>query len=133
MKFSFRQPVEEDIDFIFNSWLESYRKTETKMSDTVYYDKFKKILTEILQRALVLVACSDEEKFQIYGYIVYENTDPFIVHYIYIKYVYRREGIAGSLLKEVKKTPEPVVCTFANYPFLKLKTKWRLTYNPWLR
>jgi len=103
------------------------------MSNTVYYDKFKKILTTIFQKALVLVACSDQENDQIYGYIVYEATDPLIVHFIYVKYVYRREGIAGELLQKVRKSSDPVVCTFANYPFLKLKIKWRLTYNPWLR
>jgi hypothetical protein len=133
VKCVFRQPTEEDVDFIFNSWLQSYRKTELKMTHTVYYDKFKKILTAILEKALVLVACNEHEPRQVYGYIVYEPTEPLLIHWMYVKYVYRQQGLGGELLNKIRKNTDPIVCTFANYPFTKLKLKWRLTYNPWLR
>lgn len=133
MNWSLRSPNNSDVDFIYNSWLESYRKTENKMTHTVYYDRFKKILTTIFQKSLVIIACDQKDPTQIFGYIVYEPLDPVILHYVYVKFMYRQHGIGKDLLEAVRKKEEPVVCTFANHAFTKLKTKWRLTYNPWLR
>jgi hypothetical protein len=133
MIYELRKPMPDDLNFIYSSWLKHYRKNENKISTQVYYDKYKKILTSILERSFVIVACNQEKPSQVYGYIVYEPTDPVVVHYIYIKSVYRQFRIASTMIEKIRHEDDPIVCTFATYAFLKLKDKWRLSYNPWLR
>lgn len=129
----YRSPKPEDIDFIYNSWLKSYRKSEGKMTSTIYFNKFNNIIQKIFEKALVVIVCDDEDPDLIYGYAVYENVDPVVLHYIYVKLTYRQTGIGTDLIEKIRKNDDPIICTFANYAFSKLKTKWRLTYNPWLR
>ena len=133
MKFDMRTPLESDIPFIYASWLTSYRHEEDKMTNTMYFEKFKKILTSILEKSHVIVACSEEDPEHVYGYIVYEKKDPVIVHYILVKQTFQRLGIGTKLKDQIKDGNNPMVCTFAGFAFTKLKNKWRLTYNPWLR
>lgn len=134
MNFKLREAKNDDVHFILNSWLTSYRSSEICMSSPIYFHHFKKIIVKILQRASVLVACNPEDEDHIYGYVVYEPQDSLILHCILVKLTYRGEGVATALLDAIRHQDDAIVCTFANSDFFfKLNTKWRLTYNPWLR
>ncbi len=56
-------------------------------------------LEALIDRASVLVACNPEEPSHIFGYLISEE-DPVgpIVHYVYVKDLYRCTGIARRLL-----------------------------------
>mgnify|MGYP003554370674 CR=1 FL=1 len=133
MEFKLRQNYEPDNDFIYNSWLKSYRKSEPEMSNLIYYESFKKNIESILKRSNVVIACNEINNNDIIGYVVFESLDPVVIHYIYVKFMNRQLGVGGTLVKIAKGIQDVAVCTFATKSFFKLNKKWGLSYNPWMR
>lgn len=140
MKCSMRETTAEDLPFIFNSWLKSFRFNEdaSRMSNGVYFGYFKELVTGLLESSSIVVACNPDDSTQIYGYAVYdhkEDIDLFVLHYIYVKYPFRNLGIGKRILETVHKELgiEPFVCTFASRVFDNLKEQYLITYNPFLR
>lgn len=126
-----------DESFIYDSWLKSYQEQNRdfkRMGIRTYYAGYKKILMGILDSALVVIACNPDDKDQIYGFIVAE-ADADIVHYLYVKYTFRKLGIARRLLLNVhpELREKPLIHTFANPISDKKQSEYLLTYNPFLR
>lgn len=100
--FKIRDFVQEDIDFIHNSWITSfYHFFKNKGIDKNWFcaaqDSLIKTMLSNNGRAKIVCQKSDEE--QIFGYIVYEL--PNIVHWIYVKKIYRMNGLAMAMLENV--------------------------------
>jgi hypothetical protein len=129
----YRDAVATDLPFIMNSWLRSWRDSDFAklMKNEVFYENYEPFIKGILQRANVLVACSVDDPDQIFGYIVYEN--PQIVHYVYVKTVYKKLGLAKSLFKRTVDITKPIVVTHANDYYEAVKGKYtNLIYNPFI-
>lgn len=104
---------EDELSFVYHSWLTSLRAGSPyhrSIPKTEYYDGQKQILYKILDNAHTIVATPKEHPSIIAGYIVWESSEPAIIHYIYIKSDYRRMGL-GSLLVEVASSGGKVVAT----------------------
>lgn len=128
--------MKTDLDFLFNSWLKSYRHSNecNAMNNEVFFKRFGKIITKIIGDSVLIIACNPEDVDQIYGYMVYKNLDDvFVLHYIYVKFPYRKLGIAKRMLEAVADTKKPIVVTFANRWVDSMRHKLLLTFDPYIR
>jgi hypothetical protein len=97
---SFREPEENDLNFIFSSWKQSLRDGNpfySAIDHDVYFEKSEPVIQSILSRpdCRVKIACLKDDPEVILGYCVFENK---IVHWVYIKEVWRRIGLSSDLL-----------------------------------
>lgn len=95
----FRPLSAEDINFFYNSWLVSYRNTlqNLAISNPIYYQTQKEVIHNCITNGDVIMACDPEDHNSLFGFICYEGN---VVHYIYVKYPFRRLGVANELLKK---------------------------------
>jgi GNAT superfamily N-acetyltransferase len=99
-KILLRSANEEDISFIFNSWLKSFRNSFfcKGIVNSVYFTEHHKLIEKILKTASAVIACNPEDPSQVYGWICAEEIDGvFCMHYLYVKHSFRGLGI-GRLL-----------------------------------
>lgn len=102
-----RHAIDQDVNFIYHSWLKSFRKSDfaRPITDTVYFPEHHKLIENICVKdsTEMLVACNQDEPDQIYGYIVGELMEGIpCVHYIYVKHTFRGLGIGTRLLQCLK-------------------------------
>jgi hypothetical protein len=131
-----RHPHKEDIAFIFNSWLHSYRHSlhVKNIGNTVFYAEHHKVLERLFKRCDARIACDPKDQNQIYGYIVYERiTGVLVVHYCYVKQPYRRLGLCHQLLLEAGRSKEEAFA-YTHETFLgnRLSGRFRALYNPYV-
>lgn len=126
-----------DINFIYSTWLKSYRQSPwaESMSNDIFFSQHKVLIDSIIARptASVIVICNPEDEEQVYGYLVSE-ANLSILHFAYIKYNYRKLGMMKSLLGQLGCSTTPSVTFITHLPrrFDMLKTKFNLQYNPYL-
>lgn len=88
---------EADMNFIFSSWLKSFQETEQNrlIPGAVYFRAQSALITDLLKSSTVLVARSPVDDLIIRGYAVGSAPE---LHWVYVKGVCRRQGIATALL-----------------------------------
>lgn len=92
----------EDVSFIFNSWLKSYRTSEMckPMTNEVYFAEQHRLIENLVTSCKVIIACNEQDPKHLYGWICAGDTDGiFTLHYIYIKQAFRKMGLAKMLLE----------------------------------
>ena len=128
--------VEDDLAFIFNSWLKSYRFSHfgEKITNTIYFSDHHKVIEAILDKSNVLMACSIDDPSQLYGYVVTGLEDGFLVlHFIYVKHTFRNMGIGKTLLDAVgHSSDKAAVYTHHTRMADKLAAKYNFVYHPYL-
>lgn len=92
-----------DMAFVSASWFECYWKA-TARDANIPYGTYRPaqdaLIRRLLARSKTLVAYAREIPDEIAGYIVLEGD---CAHFLYVKHVYRRMGIATGLAKDVTK------------------------------
>jgi len=113
MKIKMRAPNTEDTNFIFNSWLKSYRSSNfaKDQCNVVFFENYKKVVSDLIERSLITIVCNPEDDNHLYGYIVFENLpgNNLLVHYLYVKHTYRKQGIAKQLVGSVRTSSNPIL------------------------
>ena len=131
-----RPAIQEDVPFIFNSWLKSFRHSHIGrlVTNEIYFNSQHKIIEKILQENTVMVACNQEDPSQLYGYIVAGDVEGhFILHYVYIKHTYRNMGLAKTLLNTFSHDPSTAsVYTHHTRVAEKLASKYNFVFHPYL-
>jgi GNAT superfamily N-acetyltransferase len=92
-----RQAVESDAALIYSSWLRSYWNATARdlgIEFSVYQAGQRARIARLLARYGARVACSPEAPDTIMGW---SCDDGFTLHYLYVRQIYRRQGIAGQL------------------------------------
>ena len=90
-----------DVAFVCDSWLRSFRRSPSTagMSVSVYWDRFAPQVRELVASGSVLVARPEDWDRGIIGWVSYEKAPhTFVLHYVYVKNVYRRMGVMAKLL-----------------------------------
>lgn len=127
---------ENDIHFIFSSWLKSFRGSNfsKNISNTLYFDQQHKLIEHLLATAHVVIACNKEDPEQIFGYMVGGFVgNLFVVHYIYVKHPYRRLGVGNLLLNSMDHSKATAHCYTHDTPTAsRLAAKFGLVYHPYL-
>jgi ribosomal protein S18 acetylase RimI-like enzyme len=98
-----RDGTELDDNFIYSSWLKSYKRSAGPIPFRWYYKIYQTVLDRLFKRPpiKVRVACFRTRPEQIFGYVVFEEHEgtPYI-HYLYIKDAFRGMGIGSALLSD---------------------------------
>jgi hypothetical protein len=93
-----------DEAFVIDSWMRSlydllpfkrYRNKKT------FWDRTLKVVTDIISHSEIIVAVDPEDHDLIVGYVVFE---PDYLHYIYIKGLFRHQGLFDKLIQEAGLT-----------------------------
>lgn len=131
-----REANQEDVAFIFNSWLKSYRQSlfARNITNTIYFDQHHKVLENLLKTNKVIIACNEKDPSQMYGYICAGKEDGiFVLHYIYVKHTYRNLGIGKELLNSFDHDINTAaVYTHHTRIAEKLAAKYNLLFHPYL-
>ncbi len=122
-----------DVNFIMNSFLKSLRGYPglRNVPNEIYYYEQTKALEALLRSSETLILCNPEVPDQIYGYIIAKPNKE--THFVYVKYTYRKFGLARKLLEAAhpllyKKTLKATY-TCRNWP--EVSAKFRHIHNPY--
>lgn len=125
-----------DIPFITSSWLKSYRDSAAVkgVPNTIYYASHHRVLEHLIPRSTVLVAANPDATEQILGWICAELVNgAFVLHFLYVKNVFRRFGLAQKLVASLEEVEKPVAHFFTHRT--RSMTRWeqgrRWIYNPY--
>lgn len=132
-KLMVRPKTDNDMSFIYSSWLRSNRGSvmSTKIPNNTYYHEHKKVINFLLKEREISIdiLCSKDDPDHILGFISYENG---IIHFLYIKYSYRKMGFANFLLEKVSNNSDIAFKTITHYNNY-LRDKLALfDFNPYL-
>jgi hypothetical protein len=144
---SVRPGREADLNFIYHSWLKSYRASWAKgtnpvrsINKEIYYMNQKEIIRYLIDQSIVLVAHNPQDYDQIFGYIIGQPSAESIgiVHYCFVKQPFRTLGIGTLLLAELRRlighdSELPMAATHATGVFhAALADKYNIIFNPYL-
>lgn len=128
--YKLRQAIPSDINFIYSTWLDSYRYDSTigkSCPNSTFYPNYQQVIDNLLKDSDVLVACHDESPEVIFGYLVYDSD---IIHYCFVKQAFRELGLAYAMWREAQFPLTFTHKTLSLEPIL-IKHK-ELKYNPFL-
>lgn len=96
----------EDINFVFDSWLKSWRKSRYAgvVPNHLYYATYRATIESLVARgAMLTIACHPVNTDHILGWICTEQTlDGYaVVHYLYVKDPFLKLGVDKELLEAV--------------------------------
>lgn len=100
-----------DVGFITSSWLKSLRDSTTYwgVENRDYYTHHHNVLARLLARCAVFVAVLDDDPDHIVGFICYEvYQGAIVIHYVYIKFGFRKLGIADMVVRRILEEEERV-------------------------
>ncbi len=129
-----RSPTPTDLPFILSTWTESYEDSKyNPIYGPAYQFYFRLLLNKLIPKCLITVLCNPEDNWQIYGYAIYQiKDDNLILHWIYIKYIYRHLGLANyifnTLLDMVPN--KKVIITLKPCYYNKYKDSYDHSYKP---
>lgn len=134
-----RRATNEDIPFIFNSWLRSFRETgylAHAITNTIFYENHHRLIQKILKRswATTFVVCPEDHTNQILAYMVAERIDGvFVLHYVYTKHTFRKMGLAKSLLNNFDHdTTFASCCSHLTKIAERFLMKYNMIYHPYV-
>lgn len=142
-----RLAVDDDHNFIYHSWLKSYRASWSRghnpvryVHKDIYYQNHKHIIADILRESITVVAVNPEDAGQIFGYIVCQPTREGVgvLHYCFVKQAYRGLGVGTMLYNEARTvthhdTELPMACSHATGVFYaELGKRYNIIFNPYL-
>jgi len=134
-----RSPKQVDENFILSSYLKSFRcsNDNIRMTNDIYFYNFKKCINNLIKTARVAVLCDVNDEDLVYGYCIYDTYDEILIlHYVYVRYTFRKLGFARFLFDEIVGDHTAVVSSHANRVFDELRNnpKYKhIDYNPFLR
>jgi GNAT superfamily N-acetyltransferase len=131
-----RFATNEDIPFIFSSWLRSFREQgylARAVPNTIYYQNHHQILQKLVKRSKVYIACNSNDVSQIYGYIVGEYIEnALVIHYLYVKHSFRKLGVGKALFNSFDHdTSLAACCSHLTKPVEKFLMKYNVIYHPY--
>lgn len=126
-----------DKNFILNSWLKSYRNSPAvdRMENPSYFHEQSKVINDLLDNCPVLVASDPKDPSNIFGYLVYQFIEgTFVLHYIYVKQVFRNKGVGKYLIAKAGHQVGEAVAIYTHHTkaALKIAYKFRFILNPFI-
>lgn len=136
--FTFRAGLPTDAHFLLSTWLKSYRNSGpvTKIPNANYFQGHQDLIVHILslQGTAVEVVCAKDDPDQIIGYVVYNKLAP-ILHYVYVKYPFRKLGLGAMLVSIIKEHHKasglPLHCTHIARQWDVVSRKFNLIFDPY--
>ena len=109
MDIDYRPAATEDIPFIMNSWLNSWKKCPWAgvIRNNHYYDQTRGTIEDLIARGAAFeVACRASKPDHILGWVCRELTQQgeAVVHYLYVKEPYLPFSIGDTLVERTAGT-----------------------------
>ena len=124
-----RAATSDDMNFIYSSWLSAIATSEKRRTPKdIVYKNHRPIMERALAESSVLIACMDDYKDQILGWLCYDRD---ILHYLYIKQPFRKHGLANMLIEHTG-VKEPLTVTHWTWRLWDISKTHKLVYNPYL-
>ena len=116
-----RLPNEDDISFIYSTWLNSYRYDSSlgkTCRNSVFFRAYTKVIDRLLAdpNTIIHIAALPYSQNIALGYSITEKN---LIHFVFVKESFRKFGIAKDLLKHLDnklivfshrtKTVEPII------------------------
>lgn len=133
-----RRATEQDSDFLLNSWLTSYWDSRApaikQMRKRRFFERHHPIASRLVESSTVFVACAHDDEPTILGYAVYSHEDPQTLHYVYVKHIFRRHGIASELLSAAgwPSRSGDFLVTHRNLDFDRLCWNAEIFFDPYM-
>jgi GNAT superfamily N-acetyltransferase len=135
-----------DEGLLFSSWLNSYRdKMATAregqaplcfIPSEAYFNGQRALIADILRRKTTRVLCfvNQEHTDQVYGWACFEQRNPWTLHYVCVRKLWRHMGVAGELLAAANPRfrQDTIAYTHHTHHMVHIAPKWRALYNPYL-
>lgn len=102
-----RKAYSVDWPVIWSTWYQSSRRDPIyrKTPRDLYQDVLGSYIASFLQRnGQILIACNPEDPDIVYGWVAYEPVTRLeipLIHYVYVKKMYRRLGLATAILSKI--------------------------------
>lgn len=101
-----RPGTKDDEAFIFSTWLKNlyfYSRFRKRLAKPAFMSWFHARAESVLAKASIVVACDPEESSVIYGYRISDKmaTGQHVVHFVYVKGLWKKHGIATKLMEDV--------------------------------
>ena len=106
-----RAAQEDDGPYILDTWVSHQRNAHKKLyvQDSVYKREMTAAVKSLIRKVTPTVAYFEEEPDYILGYICAENlADELVIHFTYVRKLYRGNGIAKKLLESVGYNKEAI-------------------------
>lgn len=126
---SIREFNPEDIAFIKSSWLKNQCNTVPFKFMKNFFISYSPLLDKRIPTIKILIACNPEYADQTYGYVAYDKD---VLHFIYVKGVYRHFGLSKDMLQAAFPEAPPKYYSHLsdNQYFKTLMWKNKISYNP---
>jgi hypothetical protein len=128
---------ESHLDLVYGTWLRNMYENCSHFRQ-VRHGNYRKgqarIIDHLLRGANVLMASAPGGGSDM-GWVCYEQKGgDFILHYIYVRSTFRRNGIATALLRHAgcDVGAQPITCTHWTDIMPRYRQKWQLNYNPYI-
>lgn len=130
MSWLIREAKPDELNFVYATWLNSYYADSylgKSCRKTIFYQEYPSIIDAILNRPLTKIIIAELESV-ILSYLVFE---PKILHYLFTKEIYRKQGVAKSLYKKAFDDKAPLAFTHTTREGESfLTSRPELTFNP---
>ena len=152
--FRLRPLQSEDIHFVMSTWLKSLwdsrgpatsfhaasGKSQRYVSNTTFFKEHHRVATDLLKECGAIMVEIEGADDELAGYICAERKETvqgekFVAHYVYVKPLYRKLGIARWLFEAAGwKQDEDIVATHVTYIQTdgKLTKRYSVENNPYL-
>lgn len=110
-----REMRRSEVNLVLATWMKAIRKQEPFWKlpcPEVFFGTYQEIIKRTLDKCVTIVVCPIKEPNIIIGYVVLEPLDVgIIIHFVFVKYKFRRNGIGSFLIRTVKDiyNPEKII------------------------
>lgn len=143
----YNAPADEAL--VYKSYLRSFHRTGYRvhmahgaageaLTENVYYAGQRTVLEGILTHARITVACGEQDEWQAFGFMIYDDLPSgFVLHYIYVKRMFRQAGLGAEMIREQLLGRKNLVYTHYTAPWRMLLRSLKnsgkeLIYDPYL-
>jgi len=123
-----------DVPLVLNSWLKSYRDCPASWGtgNDDYFRTQKTVISKLMTKCNVAIACDPQDDDQIFGWLAWEDSkEDIVVHYIFVKHIFQRMGVARRLWEHASPGQRDVVATHMGPAANGLKEKGiKFRYKP---
>lgn len=102
--FLLRALIQTDLPFILQSWMRHVRKTFGWLPSEAFFRLYERALIGHLGRGKVVIACNPQYHDQVFGYAATGSwrADEGLLHFVLVKPMYRKFGLARALLERAQ-------------------------------
>jgi hypothetical protein len=130
--FDIRAARGSDLNFIFDTFKLAMKFDSMlgkSVKPSVFNREFPKVIDFLLEHGETIVACLKEDPHIIVGYMIYE---PETVHFIFVKQVFRRMGVAKALIQKAFGASGPTTYTNKTKSIRKFIDNFPIEHNPFI-